>query len=440
MAGEVSAIASTRRPDFLNCGLHPSHRPLMAPRGGWRLGRSNPSGGVTVINKDSNLAARTGAVLVMIRYEIDVGFAIGRLLPVFLESCSRLVGGAEGVHFSFGQVAGRSCPNLPKGFANILEFDYANPDAAALRRLSTYIRSNRIGTIVGLDLPVNASFLRVARTSGVRTVIAYWGAPMSSTNSGIKLLVKRLEVQYLHRNRPDQFIFESEAMRRMAVYGRGVAATDTAVVYTGVDALKFRPIGESATTAHDRFGIPSDRRIVVYMGHLHERKGVRVLMQAMRHIAQERQRRDIHALFLGNRDGEQDAFRQFWEPAAEFTTFGGYHLDVPSLMADCYAGCIPSTGWDSFPMSSLEMQACGLPVVVSDWQGVPETVQDGETGVVTPTGDPVALGDAVISLVDDPLRRARMSTAARKRIESAFTVGHQIENLVSVLQRNFDRG
>ncbi len=56
----------------------------------------------------------------------------------------------------------------------------------------------------------------------------YWGAPMSSLNQGLKLLAKRLEVALFRRDRPDLFLFESEAMRDLAVKGRGLprSATD----------------------------------------------------------------------------------------------------------------------------------------------------------------------------------------------------------------------
>jgi glycosyltransferase involved in cell wall biosynthesis len=96
---------------------------------------------------------------------------------------------------------------------------------------------------------------------------------MSAPNSGAKLALKRLEVALLHRYKPDLFVFESEAMRRLAVDGRGVPASRTIVVHTGVDAGHFRLLPEFANVAYRRFDTPANRRIVVYMGHLHEGKG-----------------------------------------------------------------------------------------------------------------------------------------------------------------------
>ena len=144
---------------------------------------------------------------------------------------------------------------------------------------------------------------------------------------------------------------------------------------------------------------------------------------------------DITALFLGNRNNEERNFAAHYAGAEHRIVFGGYQTDIPQLLAGCYAGCIPSTGWDSFPMSSIEMQACGLPVIVSDWQGVPETVANGVTGIVTPTGNAYALADAIIALADDPARRQRMSDAALARVAGGFTREHQIRNLVDCLAK-----
>lgn len=371
--------------------------------------------------------------LVMISYDIDIGYAIGRLISVFHEMALRITGDARHVHFSFGKVGGKRSANLPVGFSNLLEFNYRKFTAADVERLLAYIREHRITDLFALDMPVNASFLAQARAAGVRDVVAYWGAPMSARNSGLKLLAKRLEVTLLRRDRPDLFIFESRAMQGFAVKGRGLPEDQTVVIHTGVDDQRFRPMPESRRVVRERFAIPDGRKIIVYMGHLHERKGVRVLMHAAQHLVKTLGRRDIHTLFLGNRNSEEKAFDADIEGARSHLTFGGYQSDIPQLLAGCHAGCIPSTGWDSFPMSSLEMQACGLPAIVSDWQGVPETVANGLTGVVVPTAKPLELAKAIVELVDDPQRHAIMSRAALARIAAGFTRKHQIQALVHCL-------
>lgn len=362
-------------------------------------------------------------IMVMIPYDIGIGFAIGRLVTAFFEMAVQLTGSASDVHFSFVAIGGKKSAALPAGFSNLLEFNYGKHTPDDVERFTAYIRHHGIQTLFAIDLRVNALCLRVARQAGVKRVVSYWGAPMSSIVRW-KYPLKRLEVA-LTRSKPDLFLFESYAMQKLAVCGRGVSASSTAVVRTGVDPAKFRPHPELSHLVYEAFSIPRHRRIIVFMGHLHERKGVQVLLHAASHLAM---RDDIHFLFLGNRPGDEDQFIV----GRGNITFGGYHADVPAILAGCYAGCIPSTGWDSYPMSSLEMQACGLPVIVSDLQGCPETV-DANTGIVVRAGDFLALGASIRDLVDDPARRERMSAVARARIEQSLTTAHQITNLVNAM-------
>jgi glycosyltransferase involved in cell wall biosynthesis len=370
-------------------------------------------------------------MLILIPYQIGIGFAIQRLIKAFYEMAVRLTGDPARVHFAFTRVGDDRSGALPADFTSSIEFDPVTPRDADVRRLAAYIEQHRIASLFGLDVGVEASYLGALRHAGVRTIVGYWGAPMSSANSGLKLVAKRVEVA-LHRSKPDLFIFESEAMRALAVRGRGIARSATAIVPTGVDAAVFRPDPDATDAVYDRFGIPRTRRVIVYMGHLHERKGVHVLMRAAGH-ARAMGRSDLHFLFLGNREDEQAQFREAYAGAGDLITFGGYQSDIPALLSGCYLGCVPSTGWDSFPMSSLEMQACGLPVVVSDWQGVPETIASGETGITVPAGDAALLAAAIASLADDAERRNRMGQAARRRILASFTREHQIENLTRVV-------
>lgn len=381
------------------------------------------------VQKARKRFGRPTCILVMISYDIDIGFAIGRLISAFYQVALRVTGNQAKVHFSFGQIGGKRSAALPADFENLLQFNYAQHSADDEERLAEYIKSHGIDTIFALDMRVNAPCLKAARRAGVRRVVSYWGASMSSIVSW-KWPMKRLQVA-LTRSKPDLFIFESEAMRRRAVLGRGVARSNTAIVRTGVDASTFQP-GGSPDVVYERFGIPDDRRIIVFVGHAHRRKGVHVLLSAIEQIVSIYGRQDLHCLLLGNRDGESSEFEACYDKAKPYVTFGGYHSDVPALLAGCYAGCIPSTGWDSYPMSSLEMQACGLPVIVSDLQGCPETVVP-ETGIVVPANDAIQLAQAILRLADNRARRELMSVAAAERIRNSLTVEHQVSNLTRLL-------
>lgn len=375
----------------------------------------------------------TAQILIMIPYPVTVGFAIGRLAQAFYRVAVEVTGSPGNVHFCYTTLNQPRSPDLPADFSNLLACQYNSEDPDSWVPLCEYISKHQITTALALDMPVEAPCLPAIRQAGIRTVVSYWGAPMSSVNTGLKLILKRLEVRYFRRSKPDYFIFESEAMRHLATHGRGISPEQTTVIHTGVNVRRFRPLDPQNHATYERFGIPLDRKIFVYMGHLHRRKGVHVLIDAMVHIVLDMRRSDIHCLFLGNQPNETNEFLEQVIPAANFITFGGYQTNVSGLLPSCYAGVIPSTGWDSFPMSSLEMQACGLPVIASDCQGVPETISPAVTGIVIPAGDAQALARAICGLADNPHDRAAMSTAARKRIESQLTLEHQMKRIQNVL-------
>ena len=258
---------------------------------------------------------------------------------------------------------------------------------------------------------------------------------MSSINRGPRLWLKRLDV-LLARGGPDHYVFESRAMQRTAVEGRGIPEGRTSVAYLGVDTDLFRPADKPGFHAHDTFGIPRDRRLVCYSGHMEERKGVRILVSAVVDLVR-RGVRDVHLLAMGNRGDEADVFNPLYRgtPAEGHITFGGYRRDVPELLRSGYVGAIASTGWDSFTVSSLEMAATGLPLLVSALPGLDETVEEGRTGYTFPVGDHVALADRIERLLRDPALRDAMSRASRARVLERFTTDHQVGALVATFRR-----
>jgi glycosyltransferase involved in cell wall biosynthesis len=71
---------------------------------------------------------------------------------------------------------------------------------------------------------------------------------------------------------------------------------------------------------------------------------------------------------------------------------------------------------DGFPLACAEAMAYGCAVVATSVGGLPDMVIDGETGLLVPPRDSVALREAIDRLVTDPELRRRLAAAARKRI------------------------
>ena len=78
--------------------------------------------------------------------------------------------------------------------------------------------------------------------------------------------------------------------------------------------------------------------------------------------------------------------------------------------------------YESFGLVFLEAMRWGTCVIGTDTGGIPEVVKHGETGLLVRPQSPKELANALISLLKDPARRRALGEAARKRVESRFTV------------------
>jgi glycosyltransferase involved in cell wall biosynthesis len=91
-----------------------------------------------------------------------------------------------------------------------------------------------------------------------------------------------------------------------------------------------------------------------------------------------------------------------------------------------------SSGWEAFPISIVEAMACGVPQVATAVGGVPEAVDEGETGYLCPPGDREALAERVAALLADAPLRERMSAASRDRFEHNFSLEKMVAKIAAV--------
>ena len=107
-------------------------------------------------------------------------------------------------------------------------------------------------------------------------------------------------------------------------------------------------------------------------------------------------------------------------------SFLGDRLDVPDLLADSQIFVL-STHYEGAPISILEAMRCGLPIIATEVNGIPEQVADGVTGLLVPHQDVDALAAAISSLVNDPQRRQQMGVAGNQKFAREFTVEQMVE-------------
>lgn len=358
--------------------------------------------------------------MIMLHCEQHTGYAIGALENVFEKAALQAGYAPEQILWSYPKVFSPGASVFELGY-------YSNSDGLKLEEIH---RAFPIDTILAFDIPYPTPLVNRARKLGISNIVSYWGGSMSSLNQGLKLFAKRLEWYSRRGSAPDLFVFESEAMRLTATQGRGIPEKHTVVVPLGVETNIYKP-DPGSKYAHDQFGIPKDRKIIFYSGHMEERKGVRVLIETMNALRKLNAIEPFHLLICGNKGSQSAPYEALISDSKtrDHVTFGGYRDDVPALMQSSFLGVIASTGWDSFTMSSVEMMACGLPLIVSDLQGLRETTVPYETGMYIKPGNFEELANTLIWYHANPEMHYEHSEKARQRVLSHFSVNLQVKRL-----------
>ena len=178
--------------------------------------------------------------------------------------------------------------------------------------------------------------------------------------------------------------------------------------------LPIEPVVEETVEAGDFF---------LFVGRLRIRKGVEVLLEAMKEL-----RCLPGARLLVAGDGEHRASLERRAAELELGTavrFLGLcnASRVRGLLSGARALVVPSI-YEGMPLVVLEAMEAGVPVIASAVSGIPEIVEDAGTGWLVPPEEPDSLADALAEAWTNPAEAARRGAAGRRRVEERFRPAH----------------
>ena len=207
----------------------------------------------------------------------------------------------------------------------------------------------------------------------------------------------------------------------------------------GVDTDRFAPdeVGRAELRARYRLG---ERPVVVCISRLVPRKGQDMLIRAMPAI---RQRVPGAALLIVGGGPYRTSLHRLAHSfgVSEHVVFtdgvSGDELPAHHALADVFAMPCRTRGAgmdvEGLGIVYLEASATGVPVVAGRSGGAPETVRDGETGVVVDGWDVGAISASVSDLLSDPDRAARMGQAGRRWVVDNWQWSSKAERLGQLL-------
>ncbi len=225
----------------------------------------------------------------------------------------------------------------------------------------------------------------------------------------------------------DRLVAVSPEVRDELVGLHVAPARKFSVVRLGIELEPRVRFEGDADEARRRHGIGVGKFVVGWFGRMTAVKRTDDLLTMLAGVRE----RGVDALLLFVGDGDdRDRLEQRAHDLglARSCLFVGYQEDVAPWYAICDAVVLTSAS-EGTPVTIIEALAAGKPVVATRVGGVPDVVDEGETGFLVRPRDTHALAERLEILARDPERRAAMGAAGRERMLGRYAVDRLVDDV-----------
>lgn len=298
-------------------------------------------------------------------------------------------------------------------------------DLIALGRLVRLLRRER-PAIVNASTP-KAGLLGMLAAWFVRTPVRIYlqrGLRLETTHGVTRLILTATE--RLTAACAQHVVCNSPSLRQRYLDLRLAPAAKVKVLgagsSNGVDAARFLPTAETPARAASlaaRIGLPAGAPVIGFVGRFTRDKGFVELAQAFARVQQRIANAQL--LLVGDFETGDPV-----PPAVVADLAANSAIHQTGFVKDAapYYHCMDVLAFPSFreglPNAPLEAALAGAPTVGFRATGVVDVVLDGETGLLAPIGDPVALADGLITLLENGELRRTLGNQARERALREF--------------------
>lgn len=219
------------------------------------------------------------------------------------------------------------------------------------------------------------------------------------------------------------------------------------VIHPGIDQTRLAQPGAPLRAAKLREQwlrekqLPENTVVLLSLCRLSRQKGIGNVLQALSDIRVSSESVNEWLYVIAGSGPDEKEFRDFvvqkrLEKQVLFLGQVPYGETAATLhAADIYVQpSQPLPGWlESFGISFVEAEFCGLPCIATRFGGIPEAVRDGETAILVEPGDDKQLARAILELVNNRERRIAMGHAA-KMFAARFSWEAHAQRLAEVLE------
>ncbi len=312
-------------------------------------------------------------------------------------------------------------------------------DLSALRVLVGLFRQHNFDIVHSVSPKAGLLAMFAAMLAGVRHRVHTFTGQVWVTRRGWRRWMLR-KADALLASLTSRILVDSPSQLDFLV-AEGVFDADKAEVVgkgsiCGVDSARFHPDPDERRKLRDILHIPQSDPVLLFLGRLNRDKGVLDLADAFAILAQ--QFPAAHLLLVGpDEEGLVERITAASGVAANRVHRVDYTHHPERYMAAADIFCLPSYR-EGFGQVLVEAAAVGLPVVASRIYGVTDAVVDGETGLLHPPGDVVAIQVALARLISDAPQRAAMGERALRRALAEFSQAESTQGLMAFYGKMLD--
>jgi glycosyltransferase involved in cell wall biosynthesis len=214
----------------------------------------------------------------------------------------------------------------------------------------------------------------------------------------------------------DQFLAVGGAVAAQAISLRIAPAERIRTIASAIELDILPASPDNRAAARHLMRLPEDVQVVGTVGRLAPQKAPQDLVAAIEAMC----RPNVYCVWVGDGPLRQEVTRliERRKLANRFLLLGERH-DVAALLPGFDVFALASH-YEGLPCSVVEAMTCGIPVVATAVNAVPEVVVPGRTGLLVPANAPMLLGRALSYLLDHPAEGSRMSLAARAQLGDRF--------------------
>jgi glycosyltransferase involved in cell wall biosynthesis len=321
--------------------------------------------------------------------------------------------GGEGVHFhTYGNVF-RRARVLPSPVRRItLPYIYTCSVYGDLRRTAEEVKPD---VMLGFSHYAIEPLSRLSRQKGIPAAVKLFGVMYLSREdlAGPRRWWLNFDQERALRHPLDMYIVLNDGtMGDRALISRGIPEEKIEFLPNGMD-MGWAGMDVDVPGERSRFGLPSDRTLIVTVSRLVRLKRVDLLLEAVSRMSAAAKEKS--ALVIAGDGPDRPALEEKARALgiAGLTRFTGAvrYDSMPRLLKSCdiFAATSELT---NMSMPPCEAMLCGLPVAAFDVAGTSEGIRDGETGILVENGDTAAMAAALERLVMEPVLRTDLGRGA----------------------------